>query len=169
MPLTSEEADMIRPGEVPLSFVPGGELTMRPSNMGIPAAAIASVVPAAPSSGREPSPGGTTSDAESPSAPPSQLRRINEGEEAVPGSQDSDLALRAQQLRISVPPSVSFSSAGRRRSHQQMATGSAVLLRCAMCGPAPGAFQASGSRGLLQHLCRSLRSSALRQSRNCGT
>ena len=51
---TSEEVDMIRPGEAPPSFVPGGELTMRPSKMGIPAAATTVLDPEVPpSSGRE--------------------------------------------------------------------------------------------------------------------
>ena len=103
------------------------------------------------------------------SAPPSQMRRLNVEGDAVPGSQDSELAARAQQLHLSEPESVEPTRVNRRRPRQQ--TTPSALLRCVLCGPGPGAFQPSDSRGLLLHLCRShmgqpLTAEAVTQLRN---
>ena len=158
MMLESEEADMMRLGEPPPVFVAGGELAMRPSNMGIQSAAsiemdLASTNETVHDTLEGAAPPGID-DGSAP--PPSRLRRINEKGGAVPGSQDSALAAQAQQqLGISDTASVRAAGPGTRRSRQQMSNESTVLLRCAMCGPGPGAYQGSDSRGLMQHLCRS--------------
>ena len=117
------------------------------------------------------------------------------GAVAAAGSQDSDLAVRAQRSlaldadppserqgetvaprapsTIPSPPSrrqrlnESGSSVGRganprrvsqdgrrRRERANNQTAAPIFLRCAQCGPAPGAFQAREARGLMQHLCR---------------
>ena len=139
---------------------------MRPSNMGIHSVATASAEQAVQSQAE-------ASDAES-SAPPSQLRRLNEEGAAVPGSQDTVLAAQAQQqLRISESHSEQPASLRRRRPRQEATSGASVILRCAMCGPSPGAFQPADSRGLLQHLCRThlgqeLTAEAIAQLRNLG-
>ena len=93
--------------------------------------------------------------------PPSQLRRINEVGDAVPVSQDSELALQAQgQLRISAPTSgnasepVQRQTVGRPRRRED----SPVLqrwqgLQCCMCSGGD-VFHAHDSRGLLLHMVR---------------
>ena len=134
--LTSEEADKWRPGErrrraetprQPRSsqtFVAGGELAMRPSNMGIRLAANASadpatspltVLPGVGATVQYSTQGGTgffrnvdgglprdTEDASSqetsaalPARRPAALRRIDDEGNAVPGSQDAELAAQA--------------------------------------------------------------------------
>ena len=78
MMLESEEVDMRRPGEQPTVFVPGGELAMRPSNMGIQPAVS------------EPSPDPATITAASTdddNQPANRLRRLNVEGDSVPGSQ----------------------------------------------------------------------------------
>ena len=149
--------------------VMGTQDPTRPPNMGIHPAASDSADPVTliaglPGEGMtiQTSAGGSvgpaSNAADEEDQPPSQLRRLDENGGAVPGSQDSELASRAQrELNISVPPPVVPENAavGRRRSHQQMTAMTSALLSCAQCGPGPGAFQAAHSRGLLQHLCRS--------------
>ena len=149
--LTSEEADLIRPGEA------------HPSNMGIRLVANSpSPLPSQDSNAARESSSpqvmgmqaATGSDEES--TPPSQMRRLNVEGDAVPGSQDSTLAFRAhQQLHISQPIPDVATATSRRRTRQRMTAAPSTILRCAQCGPGPGAFQAADSRGLLPHLCGS--------------
>ena len=161
---------------------------MRPSNMGIPVAATISSDPVTPPTGREvpssaqarqpgtpiggehsiPVPSTSrmaprdltqqSTHADDDSTPPSQLRRINEGGDAIPGSQDAALALQTEhQLRISGPVGVVPATLGMRRSRQQMNAETNQRqwegLQCCMCAGAD-AFQAQDSRGLLLHLVR---------------
>jgi hypothetical protein len=95
------------------------------------------------------------------STPPSQLRRINEGGDAVPGSQDADLAARAerlsiatsQQTPIAAAPPLEQPSNGRRRRREDVPQQRWEGLQCCMCVGAD-AFHGHDSRGLMMHLVR---------------
>jgi hypothetical protein len=149
--LESEEADLMKTGEPPPVFVAGGELGMRPSNMGIRSAVNR----------------GGTSDVDL--APPTQLRRINEDGDAVPGSQDSELARRTQvQLQIESANTLKDAAGSQdavlaeraqaalsmsdppERARRRISAGArpvtTPMLTCAQCGPAPDAFLALEDR-----------------------
>ena len=183
MILTSEEADRFDPGgsaavvrSAPPGFVVGGDLAMRPSNMGIQSAAIASMNPVAPSTGaradrmldsdipvpttpplaptRHPGtplggehrPPSTHTPPSPQREPPVQRRRLDEEGDAVPGSQDAALADRAQAALSLTDPP--------ERARRRISAGRPwEILRCTMCD-GPDAFQALDSRGLMQHLAR---------------
>ena len=76
---------------------------------------------------------------------PQRLQRLNERGDSVPGSQSSGGSSQA----VPVPAAPS-----RRRSRAEASARTPAILRCAMCGPAAGAYQAADDRGLRQHMCR---------------
>ena len=106
IPTSGEAAAGIRPGEAATCFISGGNLAMRPSNMGIQPAVSerANQSPTAESNQANlpvsQSAAGRRSQAwaTSPTGPrPALLRRVNADGDAVPGSQDSELASRARR------------------------------------------------------------------------
>ena len=159
--LNSQEADTWRPGEPQPVFIPGGELTMRPSNMGIQSAARASTDLVLQTMGA-PAASALTH------ARPSQRRRLDEEGDAVPGSQESalgvvpgsqdgDLAARAErQLSVAprAPPVLAESQpVGRRRWRDNTPVQRWQGLQCCMC-ISGDPFHAHDSRGLMMHLVR---------------